>query len=268
MSGYSHRFRPWHGVVLACLTSGIPLLGVAQERPMTGMQDAPALSQSIPSQTMSSMDMNDSASHAMLLVDQLEWAHGYDGNSAAWEAESWYGNDDNKLWLRTEGEQSGAHIESGDVEAFWNHPVSPFWSMQLGIRHDLGIGPHRDWAAWGIEGLAPYWFELEATAYASSSGRLAARGRAEYTLRFTQRLMLQPEFEINLYSRADPSQYIGRGLSNAELGLRLRYQVTRQFAPYVGLVWARHFGETAGFVRAERQPVFDRQIVVGIRFWM
>jgi copper resistance protein B len=135
------------------------------------------------------------------------------------------------------------------------------------VRHDLGVGPQRNWLAFGVQGLAPYWFELQATGYASSQGRLAARLRAEYTVRFTQRLMLQPELELNLYNKDDPAQRIGSGVSDAELGLRLRYEVTRQFAPYVGVVWSRRFGTTAAFARADGQPVFDRQWVAGIRFW-
>lgn len=256
MSGYLCISGNGCRSVLACLIGFMPALGVAQTQAVAD------------GQPMLNVGMNDNASHAMLLIDQLEFFNGYDGHGGAWEAEAWYGNDDNKLWLRSEGESSRGHIEDGDVEALWNHPVSAFWNTQLGVRHDLGIGPHRDWAAFGIEGLAPYWLELEATAYVGHSGRLAARGRVEYTLRFTQRLMLQPEFEVNLYGKRDPAQGVGSGLSDANLGLRLRYEVTRQWAPYVGLAWVRRFGATAGFARDERQPVFDRQIVVGIRFWM
>lgn len=220
-----------------------------------------------PSSAMQHMDMNDSASYAMLLVDQLELTHGYGGNGQAWEAEGWYGNDRDKLWLRTEGEGSRRQVQSGDVEALWSRAVSAFWNTRLGVRHDLGIGPQRNWAAFGVEGLAPYWFELQATGYLGNQGRVAARLRAEYTLRFTQRLMLQPEFEINLYGKSDPAQRIGSGVSDTQLGLRLRYEITRQFAPYVGVVWSRRFGATAAFARGEHEPVFDRQFVAGIRLW-
>ncbi|WP_284321778.1 copper resistance protein B [Dyella acidisoli] len=239
---------------------GIPCVSAAQDMSAMRMHDEPP-------PAMHSMDMNDQAAYGMLLVDQLEFTHGYDGNGPRWEAEAWYGDDSDKLWLRSEGEGSRGRIDDGDVEAFWNHAVSAFWSTQLGIRHDLGEGTHRNWAAFGLEGLAPYWVELEATGYLSDAGRVAARGRAEYTLRFTQRLMLQPEFEINLYSKDDATQRIGGGVSDAQLGLRLRYEITRQFAPYVGVVWSRGFGTTAGFARINREPVFDRQFVAGVRFW-
>lgn len=253
----THAYRRLARMSLACFAGAISFACAAQD--MTGIAHI--------SSPMQNMEMNDSAPYGMLLVDQLEYANGYDGKGLKWDTEAWYGNDNDKLWLRSEGEGSHGRIDHGDVEALWNRNVSAFWSTQLGIRHDVGTGPKRNWAAFGIEGLAPYWFELEATGYVSDAGRFAARGRAEYTLRFTQRLMLQPKFEVNLYSKADAQQRIGSGVSDAELGLRLRYEITRQFAPYVGVVWSRRFGATAGFARQDREPVFDRQFVAGIRFW-
>jgi copper resistance protein B len=256
----AHAYLRKRTAWLACAAFAMPGIGMAQDALSMSHHDEPP-------PAMHNMDMNDSASYGMLLVDQLEYTHGYGGNGPQWEAEAWYGHDSDKLWLRSEGEGSRGRIEQGDVEALWSHAVSAFWNTQLGIRHDLGVGTHRNWAAFGVEGLAPYWLELEATGYASNEGRLAARLRAEYTMRFTQRLMLQPEFEINLYSKADPAQHLGSGVSDTELGLRLRYEITRQFAPYVGVVWSRRFGTTAAFARMKREPVFDRQFVAGIRFW-
>jgi copper resistance protein B len=211
--------------------------------------------------------MDDNASFTKVLVDQLEAFHGKDGNGQQWEMQAYYGNDYDKLWLRTEGERSGGKLEEGDIEAFWNHTVATFWSTQLGVRSDAGEGPNRQWAAFGIEGLAPYWFELEATGYVGPSGRTAARFRAEYELFFTQRLILQPEFEANAYGKDDPARHLGSGLSDASLGLRLRYEFHRQFAPYVGVVWTRRFGGTADFAREQGQGLFDRQWVAGVRIW-
>lgn len=211
--------------------------------------------------------MDDNAPNAMLLIDQLEAFHGKDGNGQQWEIQGWYGNDYDKLWLRSEGESSAGKLEEGDVEALWNHTVATFWSTQLGVRSEAGEGPNRQWAAFGIQGLAPYWFELEATAYVGPSGRTAARFRAEYELLFTQRLILQPEVEANAYGKNDPARRLGSGLSNVSLGLRLRYEFHRQFAPYLGVVWARRFGNTADFARQDAQGVFDRQWVAGFRIW-
>ena len=210
--------------------------------------------------------MDDNAKLGMLLLDQLEAFHGKDGNGQTWEAQGWYGTPSDKLWVRTGGERSGGKLEDGDIEAFWNHTIATFWNTQLGARHDLG-GPSRNWAAFGIQGLAPYWFEIEATGYVGPSGRTSARLRAEYELLFTQRLILQPEFEVNAYGKSDPARRIGSGVSDASFGLRLRYEIRRQFAPYVGVVWTRRFGGTADFARQNQESIFDRQWVAGVRIW-
>lgn len=265
MREYIHR--------LGFAVLALPAAAAAQDAPMPAnmampMNEMTSTQPQAASSPMQNMDMNDNASHTMLLIDQLEYADGYSGHGSAWEAEAWYGNDNNKLWLRSEGEGSHGRIDDGDIEVLWSRPASAFWNAQLGVRHDLGVGPQRTWAALGVEGMAPYWVDLQATAYVGESGRLAARMRAEYTLRFTQRWLLQPEFEVNLYDKDDPAQRIGSGVSNAQLGLRLRYEVTRQFAPYMGLVWTRRFGATAGFARADQVPVFDRQFVIGLHVWL
>lgn len=228
---------------------------------------SPDYSDGIAMTPMTDMDMHDHEAQSMLLIDQLEGFHGRDANGQTWEAEGWYGTDTNKAWFRTEGDRSAGRVEDADLEAFWAHAVATYWDTQLGVRQDLGSGPHRTWAAFGIQGLAPYWFELEATGYISNAGRTAARLRAEYELLFTQRLILQPEFEANLYGKSDPQGRIGDGLSDMQLGLRLRYEFTRQFAPYIGVVWVRRFGTTADYLRHDREPVFDQQIVAGVRFW-
>ncbi|EIM00243.1 copper resistance protein B [Rhodanobacter denitrificans] len=213
------------------------------------------------------LHMHGSAPAGMLLVDQLEAFHGRDGNGQSWEGAGWYGSDADKLWLRSEGERTGGRLDDGEVEALWNHAVAAFWSTQLGVRHDFGTGPRRSWAAFGVQGLAPYWFEIQATAYAGPAGRSAARLRADYELLFTQRLILQPELEVNLHGKSDPARGIGSGISDAKLGLRLRYEIRREFAPYIGVVWTRRFGATADFARADHQAVFDRQWVAGLRIW-
>jgi copper resistance protein B len=216
---------------------------------------------------MPGMDMVDSAPLGMLLVDQLEAFHGHDGYGQAWELQGGYGGDANKLWLRSEGERSGGRLEDGDVEALWSHAVAPYWDSTLGVRHDFGEGPSRDWLAAGVQGLAPYWFDVEATLYLGTAGRRAARLRASYDLRFTQRLILQPELEANLYGRRDPARGLGPGLTDVQFGLRLRYEVRREFAPYVGVRFVQRLGHTADLARAAGRPAFDRQFVAGLRFW-
>jgi copper resistance protein B len=214
------------------------------------------------------MDMHDDPLLAMFKLDQFERAHGDDAYSTSWEAEAWIGRDFDKLWLRTEGEHENG-ITDARIEAFWDHAFASFWDWQLGARHDFGSGPgapasQRDWAAFGVQGLAPYWFEVEATAYVGEQGRTAMRLRAEYELLLTQRLILQPELEANVYGKSDPDRGITDGLSDFEFGLRLRYEIRREIAPYVGVVWVRRFGDSG---LQTSQSGTDAQLVAGLRVW-
>ncbi|HET6545811.1 MAG TPA: copper resistance protein B [Rhodanobacteraceae bacterium] len=216
---------------------------------------------------MTGMDMRDDAPLGSVLVDRLEYFDGRNDHGATLDAQASYGNDSNKLWLKAEGERSEGRLRDLRIEALWDHPISTYWDAQLGVRHDVGVGPDRSWAAFGVQGLAPYWFETEATVYVGQSGRTALRLEAEYELLLTQRLILQPRFEANLYGRDDPQRGIGSGLSDAEAGLRLRYEITRQFAPYIGVDFVHRFGNTADFSRAAGEPVSDPQLVAGLRVW-
>lgn len=213
------------------------------------------------------MDMEDNQALGMLRFDQLEAFHGPHGNGQRWDLQGWYGTDGDKLWLKSEGDRSHGDLEDGGVELLWHHAVSAFWNTQLGVRQDLGQGPGRTWAAFGIKGLAPYFLDVTATVYAGSSGRTAARLRIEYEMLFTQRLILQPEFEANVYGKDDPLRGIGSGLSDASLGLRLRYEIRRRFAPYVGVVWKQRFGDTADMARAQGDSAHDWEGVLGLRMW-
>jgi copper resistance protein B len=211
------------------------------------------------------MQMNDDAHFGMLKFDQLEHAFA-PGGGIAWDADAWYGGDFDKIWLRSEGEHSDGRLDAR-TEVFWDHAFASFWDWQLGARHDSGLGTTRDWAAFGVQGLAPYWIETEATAYASGQGRTAFRLRAEYEWLITQRLVLQPELETNFYGKSDRARDVGSGLSDAQFGLRLRYEIRREFAPYVGLVWTRRFADAARFARLDGRDALDAQLVAGVRFW-
>lgn len=202
-----------------------------------------------------------------LLIEQLEVFNGRDGHGQSWELGGWYGTDANKLWIRSEGERSAGEVQDGIIEALWNHAIASYWNTQLGVRHDFGAGPGRTWAAFGVQGLAPYWFEVEATGYVGASGRTAARLRVDYDVLFTQRLILTPELEVNLYGKDDPARGIGSGLSDLQLGLRLRYEIRRQFAPYIGVDWVRRVGASADYARADGAHTLDRQFVAGVRIW-
>ncbi|MCE5232035.1 MAG: copper resistance protein B [Mizugakiibacter sp.] len=218
-------------------------------------------------QMVEAMAMGDDAVHARLLLDQFEHARGDDASAAAWNAQGWIGRDFDKLWFKTEGARRGGQVEDARAELLWDHAFATWWDWQLGARRDFGAGPGRDWIAFGIAGLAPYWFELQATAYVGAQGRAALRFEAEYELLLTQRLVLQPRAELDAYGKADPARGIGAGLSDGEFGLRLRYEIRREFAPYVGYVWTRRFGASAGLARSAGEPATDRQWVAGVRVW-
>jgi len=213
------------------------------------------------------MGMDDNFQVGMLLIDQLETYHNQNQQGWQWDVEGRYGGDINKLWLFMEGGHRNGQAGEGILEASWSHAIAAFWDMQLGAREDYGAGPNRHWAAFGIQGLAPYWFEVKAGVYVDPDGWLAARLRTKYELLFTQRLILQPELETNFYSRTDSARGIGRGLSDLQLGLRLRYEFYRQFAPYLGINWLRRLGRTADYARAEDLSESEHQLIIGIRFW-
>ncbi len=214
------------------------------------------------------LHMHDDPLLAKLQFDHLESAHGSDGaNSQQWDGRFWLGHDLDKLWLRSEGSRSKGRIEAGDVEALWGHAISPFWNLMAGVRHDLGTGPTRNWAAFGFQGIAPYEFEFEATAYAGPSGRSALRLKTSQDWLFTQKLILTPELDLDAYGRADPRRDLGAGVADASLSFRLRYEFSRKFAPYIGYAWVRQFGATAAMARTAGRPAFDRQILMGVRLW-
>jgi copper resistance protein B len=137
----------------------------------------------------------------------------------------------------------------------------------VGVRKDYKPTPSRSWVALGFEGLAPYWFELDAAVFVGESGRTGFRLQAEYEILFTQRLILSPELEINAYGENDADTDTGSGLSDAEIGLRLRYEIRREFAPYVGINWYKRYGNTADYAREDEEGVSDTSLVVGIKAW-
>ena len=200
------------------------------------------------------------------LVDRLEWQDTEEGG-LGWEGLAWIGGDLNRLWLRTEGEAASGDVESAKVEALYGRSILPWWDAVAGVRHEFGEGPSRTYAAFGFQGLAPYKFEVEATAFVGSGGRGGVSLEAEYDTLITNRLILQWQGEANLYAKDDPQIGVGSGLSTIEAGARLRYEFTRRFAPYIGVQFERAFGETADLRRDDDEPTRDARLVAGIRFW-
>lgn len=190
---------------------------------------------------------------------------GSDGH--LWDLQGYYGGDIDKVWFKSEGEGSfGEKAKSAEIQALWSHAIGPWWDLQTGIRQDL-TGPGRTHAVVGVQGLAPYIFEVDAAAFLSNKGDLTARIEAEVDQRITQRLILQPRAEINLSAQDVPELGIGAGFDSAELGLRLRYEFAREFAPYVGIEQEWKLGGSADYARAEGEDASVTNYVVGLRFW-
>jgi copper resistance protein B len=217
---------------------------------------------------MAGFEQTDQLVFSKVLLDEFELVSGDEGEGLAWSLLAAYGGDRDKLWLRSQGLKiEGQPLDpTTDAEVLWWRAYAPFWGTVLGARQDFGSGAHT-WLAFGVEGLAPYRFDLAATGYVGDDGRLAARLKAFYDLLLTNRLILTPGLESNVYSRADSDRGLGKGVGNLELGLRLRYEFHRKFAPYIGYVWERPFGDTADLRRAEGERVTERRFVAGVRLW-
>jgi copper resistance protein B len=205
--------------------------------------------------------------HQFYRLDRLEaWDAGH-GTGMHWEAEGWIGTDTDRLWLRSAGERENGSTHAVDLEVLYGHSISPWWDMVAGVRHDFKPGDSRTFAAVGVMGLAPQKFEVEATLYAGEGGQTAFVFEAERELLLTNRWILQPSIEVELHGRTDVERGIGSGLGGIEAGLRLRYEITRRFAPYVGIVHERAFGSTADLRRTEGEGTEDTRVVAGVRIW-
>ena len=231
---------------------------------------APALAQAngAPSSAPFGPPVGDQQIYAHLILNQFEGRFGAK-NIFRWSGEAWAGTDTNRLWIRSEG-NTNAHggIEDSQQEVFYDRPITPYFDLQAGLRSDFDSKTGRTWAAFGVQGLAPYFFEVSATAYMSDSGHYAAKFEGSTDWLLTQRLILQPQIEMNFYTRDDPGRAIGAGLSDLDTGLRLRYEITRKFAPYVALTYSSMFGGTADFARGAGEKTNALSFVVGVRAWL
>ncbi|WP_036135072.1 copper resistance protein B [Luteimonas mephitis] len=211
--------------------------------------------------------MHDNGIHSYVLLDQLEAWDADPGTGFGWAGQSWIGTDLDRVWLRSEGERVDGHTEAASVEVLYGRSVARWWDVVAGIRHDVQPGGSQDFAAIGLIGLAPYKFEVAATAYIGQSGQTAATVEVEYETLLTNRLILQSTLEATVHGRDDARRGIGSGLGTVEAGLRLRYEFTRRFAPYIGVVHERAFGGTADLRRGDGERVDDTRVVAGLRLW-
>lgn len=188
--------------------------------------------------------------------------------AARWDAEGWWGGDLNRVVVKSEGETTfGKPVRAAETQALYARALDPYWNLQAGARQDLGAGRNATYAVLGVEGLAPYQFEVEGALFLSTEGRALARAEAWYDQKITQRLIAQPRVELNLAAQDDGRDRIGAGLSTAEVGLRLRYEIRREFAPYVGVSWERAYGATARYARSDKEATGGVALVMGLRGW-
>ncbi|KWS18322.1 copper resistance protein CopB [Pseudomonas syringae pv. syringae] len=211
--------------------------------------------------------VHDSAINSYFLADKLEWQDANDGSALAWDLSGWIGGDIDRLLLRSEGERTNGKTEEAEIQALWGHSISPWWDVVAGARQDFKPGAPQTWAAFGLHGQAISDLDIEATAFIGEAGQTAARLEADYDLQLTNNLVLQPTAELNFYGKNDPQRGNGSGLSTSEFGLRLRYEITPQFAPYVGVSWDRSYGKTADYAREDDEDTQDARLVVGVRMW-
>lgn len=207
-------------------------------------------------------------SGTMILFNLAEYQARAGNDGYRWEGEGWFGGDINRFVVKTEGEGDvGGPLETAEVQALYSRAIGPWWNLQAGIRYDIQPDPQRAYATLGIEGLAPYWFKAAGALFLSNKGELRGRIEGFYDQRITQRLILQPRAEIEASAQSIPEIGVGAGLTDVELGLRLRYEIAREFAPYIGVEWAGKVGETAQIARAAGESTAGFSFVAGIRFW-
>ena len=202
----------------------------------------------------------------MVNLAEYQARQGHDGYR--WDGEAWFGGDIDRAELRTEGTGTLRRgTDDAEMQALYSHAIDPYFNLEAGIRQDFAPTPTRTYATVGIEGLAPFMFQTEARLFVSTRGEVLGRLEAWYDQRVTQRLVLQPRAELNLSAQTTPARRIGSGLYDAELGLRLRYEIARRFAPYVGISYAAETGRTARYARTDGKDPTTTSFVAGARFW-
>lgn len=203
-----------------------------------------------------------------VIIDRLEATFANGGEGFAWDAQGWTGGDINRFWWKSEGDGAfGGEIEKAEVQALYSRAFRPFFDFQTGLRQTYRTEGDRTDLVVGVQGLAPYWFAVDAAAFLSNKGELTARAQADYDQRITNRWIIQPRAEVLLSAEDIPQLRIGSGLSSLQVGARLRYEFRKEFAPYVGLEWTKSFGNTADFLAADGRSSVDTRLVVGIRAW-
>lgn len=278
-------------LLLLCAVLLVPVTASALEKPRTNAQDrgfpadyhevktTPEVGEKIrkhaqdgqegPQENFGIQPIPDDELFATFSGDRLEYQTKEGDEILLWDIQAWVGRDYNKIYFKSEGTYllDGDKAEEISTELLYSRNITSFWDVQAGIRHDFRPEPTRTFAAVGLQGLVPLWFEVDATAYVSEDGDISASMEAEYDLLLSQRLVLQPRFETTIAVQEVEEYGVGQGINDIELGLRLRYEISRKFAPYIGVSWSKKIGETADLAEAEGEDIDSVSFVVGLKTW-
>jgi copper resistance protein B len=203
----------------------------------------------------------------MVKVDQLEARDTDNGSLTAWSGHLWIGKDLNKLWIKAEGEQSSEGTKSAELQVLYGRAIDANWDLQVGLRHDAHPEPQRNWAVVGVNGVSPYWFQIDSALFVEEDGQANLRFKADYEIMLTQKWVLSPEIEVNWFSDDDVELGIGSGLASLGAGLRLRFEIRREFAPYAGVNYERLLGDTADIAASAGADSSETQLLAGLSFW-
>jgi copper resistance protein B len=249
------RIIPFAAALIALATAAAAQTSAAKDEPTPGTEPI--------------QPVMDRPILAHVIFNQLEGRWNGTDTQFRWDGQGWVGTDYDKLWIKSEGTlQSNGTLDDGQQQFLYDRAITTYFDLQGGLRSDIDSRPTRNWGAFGIQGLAPYFFDLELTGFVSGQGHLAAKLEGSYDVLLTQRLIVQPQIELNLHSKADPARLIGAGFSDIDTGLRLRYEFDRKFAPYLGVVYEGQFGQTASFAKRAGESTGDFRFVFGVRIWL
>ncbi len=252
-------------LLLASFLVLLPVLGLAQAPapvPPVTEEDRRAAFPEVHGHTV-----HDGAFNYLVLFDQFEWQFIHGVHGLRWDTRSWFGGDRHRLWVRSEGEALDGVVEVAETQVLFGRAFSPWFDVVAGAGFDVRPGPAHMWFAAGIQGLAPQWLDFQATGFVGPSGHTAARFEVETDLLLTNRLMLQPLVELSIVGKADPERGIDTGLSTGEVGFRFRYEIRREIAPYLGVVWHRKLFGTGDLAEEQGEDVGGWHIVAGLRMW-
>lgn len=212
--------------------------------------------------------VHDKAINFQILFDQLEWQFVHGEPGSRWDSKSWIGGDVNRFWIRTEGDAVDGVLDTAEAQLLYGRSITPWWDVVTGVRYDPRPSPSHMWFAIGVQGLAPQFLDVQATAFIGDSGHTAGRLEVEHELLLTQKFVLQTLVELSLSGKDDPDRGVGAGLSTGEVGFRFRYEFQREAAPYLGVVWHQKLFGTGDIARAKGEDPGGWHIVAGLRWWM